>query len=256
MPFPLCVCVCRALRPPSPSQSATAAAAAAARSVNAVPSCANKWLLTTIARDEWNGKASPIYVTSDCQADSDVFAPHNYTKTPAAAAAAIIKAGQDINCGGFMTAHIGDAIKAGLATVDDVDASIRRALGVRLRLGHFDPPGPLQTIGMAALCDLAAVELARDGAAQGAVLLKNARRGGGGGGGGGPGKGLLPLEAATVGKVAVIGPHTSAQYGKAMGYYYFGAHGCAPICGTNATNQGGPRAYSCQPRWRVPAAQL
>ena len=224
--------------------------------MNGVPSCANKWLLTTIARDEWNGKASPIYVTSDCQADSDVFAPHNYTKTPAAAAAAIIKAGQDINCGGFMTAHIGDAIKVGLATVEDVDASIRRALGVRLRLGHFDPPGPLQTIGMAALCDLAAVELARDGAAQGAVLLKNARRGGGGGGGGGLGKGLLPLEAATVGKVAVIGPHTSAQYGKAMGYYYFGAHGCAPICGTNATNQGGPRAYSCQPRWRVPAAQL
>ena len=135
--------------------------------VNGVPSCANKWLLNTIAREEWNGKASPIYVTSDCTADLDVFDPHNYTKSAAAAVADIIMAGQDINCGGFMAAHIDEAIKAGLASTEDVDAALRRSLGVRARLGHFDPPGPLQSVEMTALCDPEAIELARDGAAQG-----------------------------------------------------------------------------------------
>eukprot|EP01052_Picozoa_sp_SAG31_P001606 SAG31_NODE_54_length_29987_cov_4.570664_19_plen_239_part_00 len=180
--------------------------------------CANKWLLTTIAREEWNGAASPIYITSDCQADADVFSPHNYTTTPQAAAADVIKAGQDINCGGFMAAHIGEAIKNGMASVDDVDAALRRSLGVRMRLGHFDQPGPLQGIKTSTLCDLDAIELARDGAAQGAVLLKNSRNET-------SGKAHLPLKAAEVGSIAVIGPHASPYYGRAMGYYYFGAHG-------------------------------
>jgi hypothetical protein len=35
-----------------------------------------------IARVEWGGAKSPIYITSDCTADLDVFNPHNFTKTP------------------------------------------------------------------------------------------------------------------------------------------------------------------------------
>jgi beta-glucosidase-like glycosyl hydrolase len=89
-----------------------------------------------------------------------------------------------------------------------------------------DPPGPLQSIRSSVICDPAALELARDGAAQGMVLLKNT-----------PGEAMLPLNAAAVGNVAVIGPHARDYYGKDMGYYYFGAHGCMPVCGTNATNQ-------------------
>jgi hypothetical protein len=73
-----------------------------------------------------------------------------------------------------------------------------------------------------------------------AVLLKNVHDAAAGQGQRqrGGAKGLLPLDAATVGTVAVVGPHTAPFYGREMGYYYFGAHGCMPVCGTNATNQG------------------
>jgi hypothetical protein len=194
--------------------------------------------MNDIARGEWrSGAESPMYITSDCTADLDVFSPHNFTTTPEQAVATILRAGQDINCGGFMAAHIASAIEKGLASEADIDTALRHTLGVRMRLGHMDPAGPLQSIRQqAVLCNPDAIELARDGAAQGAVLLKNdvsrndARTGGQ--------PAMLPLSAATVGTVAVLGPHVAAQYGKAMGYYYFGAHGCMPVCGTNSTNMG------------------
>ena len=42
------------------------------------------------------------------------------------------------------------------------------------RLGHFDPPGPLDAIPKTAIADDYAVSLSLDGAAQSAVLVKNA----------------------------------------------------------------------------------
>eukprot|EP00662_Eupelagonemidae_sp_cell21_P052987 gene52987-biopygen10970 len=42
-----------------------------------------------------------------------------------------------------------------------------------MRLAHFDPPGPLDRITPADVCTAAAIAVARDGAAQGCVLLKN-----------------------------------------------------------------------------------
>ena len=55
--------------------------------VNGVPACADSWLLQTIARDTWNFSG---YMTSDCDADSDVFVSHNYTKTAEEAVAKIL----------------------------------------------------------------------------------------------------------------------------------------------------------------------
>merc|ERR1740138_1475354 len=46
--------------------------------INGVPACANDWLLSTVARGEWGFDG---YITSDCDADSNVFFPHNYTAT-------------------------------------------------------------------------------------------------------------------------------------------------------------------------------
>ena len=42
--------------------------------MNGVPRCANDWLLNTLARGEWQFDG---YVTSDCDADSDVFNSHH-----------------------------------------------------------------------------------------------------------------------------------------------------------------------------------
>ncbi len=54
--------------------------------VNGVPSCANEWLLGTLLRESWQFDG---YVTSDCDADSDVFYTHHYTNTTSEAVAVI-----------------------------------------------------------------------------------------------------------------------------------------------------------------------
>ena len=69
--------------------------------------------MNDIARGEWrSGAESPMYITSDCTADLDVFSPHNFTTTPEQAVATILRAGQDINCGGFMAA-VGTLVSGG-----------------------------------------------------------------------------------------------------------------------------------------------
>ena len=68
------------------------------------------------------------------------------------------------------------ALANGLIAQEDIDSRIRNLFRVRFRLGHFDPPGPLQTLGAGDICSDYAVELARDGATQGAVLIKNVRQ--------------------------------------------------------------------------------
>ena len=65
----------------------------------------------------------------------------------------------------------------------------------------------------ATLCTPEAQELARDGAIQGSTLLKNAN-------------GTLPLHPRDF--VAVVGPNANLSH--TMAYYYFGHHGCVPLC--------------------------
>ena len=169
--------------------------------VNGVPSCANDWLLGTLLRDAWQFDG---YVTSDCDADSDVFNSHHYTKTPSEAVAVILRAGTDVDCGGFMTDHAAQALKDGNITEADIDVVLKRLFRVRLRLGHFDPSGVLETIGYDQVCTPYALELARDGVRQSAVLVKNTAN-------------LLPLTAASYSKPVVIGPNM--DYTGATGYY-------------------------------------
>ena len=73
------------------------------------------------------------------------------------------------------------------------------------RLGHFDPPGPLDAIPKTAIADDYAVSLSLDGAAQSAVLVKNTAE-------------TLPWDRDSVGTVAVIGP-TIGNSRNDAGYY-------------------------------------
>ena len=47
--------------------------------VNGIPSCANSWLLNNVAREAWGFDG---YITSDCDADANVYNSHHYTATP------------------------------------------------------------------------------------------------------------------------------------------------------------------------------
>ena len=158
--------------------------------VNGVPSCANDWLLGTVLRGEWQFDG---YVTSDCDADSDVYYSHHYTKTTSEAVKLILAAGTDVDCGDFMTNNAAQALADGNITEADMDTVLKRLFRVRLRLGQFDPPGPLQQIGIDQVCNDYTAEVARDGVRQSVVLAKNTGN-------------VLPLDATKFSKVAVIGP--------------------------------------------------
>jgi len=171
-------------------------------SINGVPSCANTWLLTEVARDAWGFDG---YITSDCDADANVLNPHHYTATAEEAVAAVLHAGTDVDCTSFVGQHAQSALDKGLITEADMDLRLSYLFRVRMRLGHFDPVGPLQQIPVTDVCSDASKALARDGVAQSVVLLKNVNS-------------LLPLAKQKT--VAVLGPQ--ANYSKGAASYYAG----------------------------------
>ena len=174
--------------------------------VNGVPSCASEWLLDTAARKEWGFDG---YVTSDCDADADVFNNHHYTTTKEEAVAAVLRAGTDIDCGGFVGKNAQSALDKGVITEADLDARLEKAFRVRMRLAHFDPVGPLDSYGAADVCTEETLDTSYDGTAQGSTLLKNDGA-------------TLPLKAGT--RVAVIGPN--AQLASTMAKYYGSSNVC------------------------------
>ena len=89
---------------------------------------------------------------SDCDADDDVYNAHHYTATPELAVQAVLRAGTDVDCGSFVTTHAQSALTQGVITQADIDTVLVRLFKVRIRLGHFDPNGPLQTIGTDQVC--------------------------------------------------------------------------------------------------------
>ncbi|MET0552410.1 MAG: glycoside hydrolase family 3 C-terminal domain-containing protein [Vicinamibacteria bacterium] len=115
-----------------------------------------------------------------------------------AAAAACVKAG--INH--FLDRHqepVAEAVAKGLLTEAELDRALRGLFRVSLRLGLLDPPGRVPYARIGAEGDPEpwarpeARALAREATRKSIVLLKNAA-------------GLLPLDRAKVGSVAVVGP--------------------------------------------------
>eukprot|EP00729_Bicosta_minor_P007402 gene7402-837_t len=173
--------------------------------VNGIPTCANPWLLDTIARDAWGFDG---YITSDCDAVANVVAPHKYVKTAEEAVKVTLEAGMDVDCSYFVGQHGMSAYKMGPYTLlyQTATPPLSNLYKVRMRLQHFDPPGPLQQIKPSAICTEETAAKARDGVVQGAALYKNVNGN------------TLPLVAEEIKSIAVIGPN--AQLSKTMAGYY------------------------------------
>ena len=162
-----------------------------------MPACASSFLLDDLLRKQWGFEG---YVVSDCDAIRDIWGQrqHHYVKTPEEAAAAAIKAGCNLCCGGDYNALV-RAVQQGLVTEKEIDVALYHTLWTRFRLGLFDPadkvPYSKYTIkdndtpehGKVAL------ELAR----QSLVLLKN--------------DGILPLDRSKLKQIAVIGPNGDSK---------------------------------------------
>ncbi|PIL26674.1 hypothetical protein GSI_11250 [Ganoderma sinense ZZ0214-1] len=164
--------------------------------VNGIPSCASKFLLQDVLRDYW-GFSADRWVTSDCDAVSNIYSPHNYTDDPAQAAADALLAGTDIDCGTFSSEYLPEALSRGLVNTTDLKRAAIRQYASLVRLGYFDPPEeqPFRQLSWSDVNTPQAQQLAYTAAVEGMVLLKN--------------DGTLPL-AKHVRKLALIGPWANA----------------------------------------------
>jgi beta-glucosidase len=164
-------------------------------SVYGLPACASPLLLHDLLRDQWGFDG---YVVSDCGAIGDIWRQHHFVGTPEEAAAAAIKAGCDLCCGGDYNALVG-AVQKGLVTEKDIDRALKHTLWTRFRLGLFDPadqnPYSKYTIRDNDTPEHNAVALQM--ARQSIVLLKN--------------DGILPLDRSKLKTIAVIGPNADSR---------------------------------------------
>ena len=84
-------------------------------------------------------------VTSDCDADNDVIFSHHFKDhSPAEGVADVLKAGTDVDCGGFVGKYAQAALDNKTITESDIDERLSKLFRVRMRMDHFDPLGPLQ----------------------------------------------------------------------------------------------------------------
>ncbi|KAJ0795922.1 putative xylan 1,4-beta-xylosidase [Helianthus annuus] len=165
--------------------------------VNGVPNCADKNLLTNIARKQWSFQG---YIASDCDAVSIIYEVQNYTKTPEDAVSEVLKAGMDLNCGSYLNNHTKSAIQKKKLLESDIDRALSNLFTMRMRLGLFngDPSSlPYGSIGPNQVCSKAHQDLALEAAKTGTVLLKNSDK-------------LLPLKQ-TISSLAVIGPNANSS---------------------------------------------
>jgi len=167
--------------------------------VNFVPVSGNRWLLTDVLRKEWGFKG---YVVGDCGAPGQMASHHNFVPSKAAAVAASLKAGLDLECSGgqyIMRDHLVEALNEGMITEDEVDFAVSNVLRARFKLGVFDPidANPYNAISPDIVGSKAHQELALKTALEATVLLKNENN-------------LLPLDVSKVKSIAVVG-HNAQQ---------------------------------------------
>ena len=77
---------------------------------------------------------------------------HHYYATPEETVAGVLKAGTDVDCTSFVGKNAQSALTKGLITEADIDVRLKNLFKVRMRLGHFDPEGPLQQFPMSDVC--------------------------------------------------------------------------------------------------------
>ena len=168
--------------------------------VDGVPCTANRWLMNDLLRGSWHFGG---VVFADLNAINALYATHRVAADPAEAAAMALKAGVDIDLGGYSYGgYLAEAVRRGLVPEKTVDESVRRVLQLKKDLGLFDNPYADETMAAAVGSD-EHVALALQVASEGTVLLKN--------------NGILPF-GESVRRVAVIGPNADNMYNQLGDY--------------------------------------
>ena len=163
-----------------------------------VPSCANDFLINTIARNTWKLDG---WVVSDCDAVFDITFPHHgYTNTSDETVATALNAGVDINCGQYYQTYAPQAYANGSINDSMIDRALMRQFMTLVRLGYFDDPATqiYRQYDLSYVNSPYSQKLALTAALESIVLLKNSRA-------------ILPLSMQTIKNVAVIGPNADGH---------------------------------------------
>lgn len=152
-------------------------------SINGIPACANKQLLTDILRNEWNFKG---YVVSDQGALENIYTQHHYTdgllnaSIAAASAGTCLEDGNADDKGGNVFANLGDAVGKSMLSIDVLKDAVSRLFMVRMKLGEFDPPAmnPYTKISTNCIQSDKHKNISIQAALESIVLIKNNRANG------------------------------------------------------------------------------
>ncbi|CAB3982823.1 probable beta-D-xylosidase 5 [Paramuricea clavata] len=165
-------------------------------SVNGVPACANKKLLTDILRTKWKFKG---YVISDEGALEFILFFHKYTKTKVETAAAAVNAGCNLELGlpnvsKNIYSYLGEAVTEKLVNESTLRELVKPLFYTRMRLGEFDPPemNPYTSLDLSVIQSKKHQLLSLEAAIKSFVLLKNE-------------KDLLPLKDLSM-RITILGP--------------------------------------------------
>ena len=141
-------------------------------SINGVPACANKQLLTDIARKEWNFQG---FVVSDAHAIPNIEEYFSYTDDNIDTVSKAVQAGCNLELGTSLYGKQMEAIKAGKLTEEEVRNNIRPLLSTRMKLGEFDTPSsnPYESLSKSDVQSKLHHETALKAAMMSFVLLKN-----------------------------------------------------------------------------------
>src|SRR3954452_19702384 len=158
--------------------------------LNGVPASGNRWLFAEVLRATFGFDG---FVVSDANAVRNLVT-HGFPRALPDAAARALGTGVDLEMAVTdpAYAHLPEALERETIDEQALDASVRRILEAKLRMGLFDEPYADEQRAREVLGDPAHREVARIAAERSAVLLRNEG-------------GLLPL-ARTLGSIAVLGP--------------------------------------------------
>ena len=169
--------------------------------IDGIPCSAHPWLLDEVLRQSWDFKG---VVFADLNAVNALYATHHVAADPAEAAALALKAGVDIDLGGYnYGGFLKEALQRGLVTEQEIDRAVRHVLQLKADLGLFDQPYLDEAAAAAVVGCEEHTDLAWNAALESTVLLKN--------------NGILPFGKA-VRKVAVIGPNADNMYNQLGDY--------------------------------------
>jgi beta-glucosidase len=181
-------------------------------SVHGVPVCAADWLLNTRLRRDWGFKG---FVVSDCDAIGNINHYQRYRPSNAAAAAAAIDAGMDLNCGKTYAA-LDKALAQGLTSRATVDRALARVFTARKALGDtFGARSRWDSIASDQVNTPAHRALALEAARKSLVLLQN--------------NGVLPLKKGA--RIAVIGPNADSLDTLEANYHGTAVDPVTPLAG-------------------------